>query len=309
MPAPRDHHDLATRFAPRLHLHPKEEFLPMDPEAFIEKSRLVLLQDRPGGFEPVAVFDLEQRQWDTDPPDWKHFGLSTGLVGGWEQLQVVPEDAGWSRRPHDSSLAPDGHLFALEHQTKEPSDAFDPADPPPCFYFVEERQNATWISYWFFYGFSRFLGKFAHQGDWEHLRIRIQDDTMDEALFAVHEDVYRVRRHLLSFNGDALNAYSARSRHATWWKTGSFVPLPLFKDTTPAEEVLSREERALLSDETSEEGAVWQTRLNLQPLEEQPWRLFAGAWGKAGGAAHGTGPLGPWQKRFLAPDRKIIEED
>ncbi len=173
---------------------------------------------------------------------------------------------------------------------------------------MEERQNATWISYWFFYGFSRFLSRFAHQGDWEHVRIRIQDDHVGEALFAVHEHLYRVERRHLSFQGDALTAYSARSRHATWWKTGSFLPLPLFQDTTPAEEVLSREDRALLEDETSNQGSVWDTRLNLAPLADQPWRRFAGAWGKAGKAAHGTGPLGPWQKRFLDPDREIVEE-
>ena len=65
--------------------------------------------------------------------------------------------------------------------------------------------------------------------------------------------------------------------------------------------------RSILQDETAR-GPVWDLQKNLQPLGDQPWRLFAGAWGELGGEAHATGPLGPWFKRQLDPNEKVVME-
>jgi hypothetical protein len=301
-------HELAVEFAPVMNLHPGERYFPMDAEAFVTGCRLCLVQDRPrSGFERIAVLNLTERSWDLDPDESSHFGVPVSLLADWSQLHG-PDDASWSRRPQDSSLAEDGQLFALEHHADKPSVPFDPSSPPTCYYHVQPWRDSTLISYWFFYGYSRFLAGFAHQGDWEHATLRVRDGELISGFYAVHEAKYYVEAEDLEFRDGRLQVYSAKNRHATWWKEGDHSPgIALFKDKEAIENLRSAD-RALIQDETARGGHVWDVRLDLKPLGEQPWRLYAGAWGKLGSGASGTGPLGPWYKRHLDPQDKVILE-
>jgi Vacuolar protein sorting-associated protein 62 len=293
--------EIAEKHAPILHLHPDEKYSPMDPETFLRSSRLWRVRDN----RVVSAFDVPAKAWVETPERDRLFGLPVELLFGWEALHG-PDDASWSRRPHDPTRAADGEQFALEHREVRPTAPFDPDRPPPCYYFVQSWKGSTLVSYWFFYGFSEFLGGIAHQGDWEHVSLVVRGDgTVGNGFFAVHEGKYFVEARDLSFRDGRLQTYSARGRHATWWKTGNhMIGLTFLQER---DKIANLQPEAFLQDETAA-GAAWDLRRNLRPLAEQPWRLFGGAWGKLGDAAPGTGPLGPWFKRLINPNEKVVLE-
>ena len=293
--------EMAEKFAPVMNLHPDEKLFPMDATEFVRSSRLWLARANQG----VSVYDAASEQWDTDPDDDSHFGVPVELLARWDALHG-PEDASWSRRPHDERCADDGKQYALEHSSDKPTAPFDPDSPPPCYYHAQPWRDSTLVSYWFFYGYSQFLAFIAHQGDWEHATLRIRDDKVVSGFYAVHEDKYYVEAKDLEWRDDRLQVYSAKSRHATWWKKGRHVVgLSFFQKKEKVANLEAAEWG--LQDETAA-GQAWDLRRNLQPLDEQPWRLFAGAWGKVGDAPHATGPLGPWFKRQLDPNEDVLIE-
>ncbi|HYN05599.1 MAG TPA: Vps62-related protein [Vicinamibacteria bacterium] len=292
--------EMAEKFAPIMNLHPDEEYLPMDPVEFVRNSRLW----RGRGNKVLSAFDPEAKKWVQDTGRDSHFGVPVELLSTLDVLHG-PDDASWSRRPHDKTPAADGEQYALEHPSERPTAPFDPDRPPPCFYYVQPWKNSTLVSYWFFYGYSQFLGGIAHQGDWEHASLVVHDDKVVSGFFAVHEGKYFVETEDLEWRDGRPQVYSSRSRHATWWKPGTHMVGLTFLQKQDRIANLSAE--AVLQDETAA-GPAWDLRRNLQPLAEQPWRLFGGAWGKVGDAPHATGPLGPWFKRRINPNEKVVLE-
>ena len=292
--------EIAEKHAPILYLHPEEKYFPMDPEDFVRSSRLWRAREN----RPLSAFDVHAKAWVPSPEGERLFGVPVELLAGSEELHG-PDDASWSRRPHDVSPAPDGEQYALEHPDEKPTTSFDPDRPPPCYYFVQPWKGHTLVSYWFFFGFSQFLAWIAHQGDWEHASLVVRNDgTVASGFFAVHEGKYYVRQDKLSGQDGRLRIYSAKGRHATWWKEGNHTVGLTFLQ--PRRRIADLEE-AVFQDETAA-GPAWDLRRNLRPLAQQPWRRFGGAWGKVGDAPHATGPLGPWFKRLINPKDKVVLE-
>ena len=135
----------------------------------------------------------------------------------------------------------------------------------------------------------------------------IRGGEVVSGFYAVHEDTYYVEARDLEWRDGRLQVYSAKGRHATWWKEGHHMVGLSFLQKKEKIENLEMAAEAFLEDETAA-GQAWDLRRSLQPLGEQPWRLFAGAWGRVGDAAHTTGPLGPWFKRRLDPRKEVILE-
>jgi hypothetical protein len=289
--------ELAERFAPILYLHPQEQYLPMHADEFVRSSRLW----RGRGNRVSSVFDVEAKAWVPDPGGGRLFGVPVDLLSRWDLLHG-PDDASWSRRPHDHRFRR-RRAVRLEHPRRgrrRPSPR--PAAPATT---SQPWRGHTLVSYWFFYGFSQFLAWIAHQGDWEHASLVIRKDAVVSGFFAVHEGKYFVEADDLRWRDGRLQIYSAKGRHATWWKAGEhWVGLTFLQDQ---DRIGNLEPEAVLQDETAA-GPAWDLRLNLRPLAGQPWRLFAGARGKVGDAPHATGPLGPWFKRLINPDEKVVLE-
>jgi hypothetical protein len=293
--------EIAETHAPILHLHPEEKYAPMAPETFVRSSRLWRVREN----RVLSAFDVPAKAWVENPGRDRLFGLPVELLSAWTALQG-PDDASWSRRPHDRTPAADGEQFALEHEEVRPTVSFDPDRPPPCYYHVQPWKSSTLVSYWFFYGFSQFLGGITHQGDWEHLSLVVRGDgTVASGFFAVHEGKYFVETRDLRFRDGRLLAYSSKGRHATWWKEGNHMIGLTFLQHQ--DRIANLPAEALIQDETAA-GPAWDVRRNLRPLAEQPWRLFGGAWGMVGDAAHATGPLGPWFKRLINANEKVVLE-
>ena len=75
-----------------------------------------------------------------------------------------------------------------------------------------------------------------------------------------------------------LVVYCAKGTHALYPSVGNF--------------------HILGTDKTANGGSVWSLSELVLNLSEQPWKDYAGAWGRVGERSVTTGPLGPWYKKI-----------
>ncbi len=138
--------------------------------------------------------------------------------------------------------------------------------------------------FWLFFGYNDVIA-LSHEGDWEHLIVEVKDSKIEGAWLSSHTSLNHhesplfrsaTKLEIKDFNGrQQLTIYCSKGTHALY--------------ATVAE--------ATYPDKTNY-GYQWRVTDNAQTLSEQPWYLFAGAWGEVGSLKESTGPLGPWYKRF-----------
>ena len=161
-------------------------------------------------------------------------------------------------------------------------------------YVKENGQKVKYIDFWLFFGYNEVFVS-AHEGDWEHLMVEMIDNKINgcwlssHASFGYHSNslIYRSSSQLKieTINGrQQLTVYCAIGTHALYAGIGKY---PVFNIAG-----------VQLGFDNTSDGYHWKITDNMVPLSEEPWKLFAGAWGEVGQIASATGPLGPWYKRF-----------
>lgn len=271
--------DFAGAHAPLVRLHSSDRFRPMAPEVFIADSRLRMYDRRQQAHMPLhPVLNLSSLAWERPPAvrallGRDFFGPPPDLL---DSLALHPD--GRNRRPFDPKAASRDNLF-LEHRHKTPRGVVDPTGVVPTYYYWKSiGEGRGLLTYWFFYGYSRYqrlADLFGHQGDWEHVSVIFSPDLdVEGAYFAAHGRPTRVDAGDLETTQGRIVVYSAREAHASYPSAGDHRD----GDVTDA-------------------GPRWETWRHLEALSVQPWRRFAGAWGAVGQLASTTGPLGPWYKR------------
>ncbi len=276
--------------APILKLHPNETCWPMDPIEFIKQSRFRHHQ----GLGADQGYNKRVKQWidgDKDAPEY--YDIPVDFIN---RYTVWKNDE--NRRPRDCNRGSHWNVF-LEPKGK-PSGHPDPTGNVPVFYYqcavdtskipkkerdlfgikVEQFQR---ISYWWFMGYNEAPATIDHQGDWEHVTMRFENDKIIGVHFARHEEpVNFLPVDQLRTLGDKVIVFSAKGTHASYPTPGNRKLILGFED------------------EVVDGGYAWDTSQNLASLLSQPWRDYAGAWGRVGETAATTGPLGPWHKRHKA---------
>lgn len=138
------------------------------------------------------------------------------------------------------------------------------------------------VTFWFFYGYSTAPDQLplstscCHEGDWEHISIRLGPGNQPEAVayFKHHErtptpipwnEVQKDR------DGHPY-VYVARGGHASYHNTDC---------------------GGLPYGDRCGTGTTWETWRNVDPARTQPWYGFGGGWGGPGTGNNRTGPTGP----------------
>jgi hypothetical protein len=93
---------------------------------------------------------------------------------------------------------------------------------------VVDSNGALWLQYWFWYFFNDYnlIGSFLkaglHEGDWEMIQIRLQDETPDLAVYAQHAtaDSRRWNQVDLVPGTQRPFVYVARGSHASYFEPG-----------------------------------------------------------------------------------------
>jgi len=259
------------QYAPFVYLAPRERFGPMSAGRFVGQASLSWAHDDFPCNEDHEV----ARRTTVDPTRLGNGGYEHQIANAVCDDHGDPHGSDELTRPRqgDKGDVPQNEGFYLNipnslHERRR-------ADVP-VFYEYEPR---SFVTYWFFYAFNDSPGAelFDHEGDWERISVRLNDD--DEAVtvaYYAHEG-YCTRpwseagRH----NGHPL-AYSARGTHATYPWLGEY-PIA----------------GGLATDITGR-GLGWATYERLRNARTRAWYGYGGAWGEVGERVETTGPLDPY---------------
>ncbi|MGE0145579.1 MAG: Vps62-related protein [Planctomycetota bacterium] len=256
-----------TQFAPIVRIHPVEEYRPMSPDEFIARSRF----RHHRGWQSDQGFHRNTFQWvTTDSHDPVYYGMPPHVLDSY----ALHAD-GRNRRPRDGNSGDSYNVF-LQSAGRLTGPTV-PTGVVPAYYHYRRVGSRHEIQYWWFCGFNDSFASFNHQGDWEHVTVRVERRAIVGVYFAAHEGGQYVAANAgLRFVRGRPLVYMAKGSHASYYTTGTWM--------------------AGL-DVASDSGPEWDTSRVLRSLATQPWRNFAGAWGEVGSIATTTGPLGPWHKR------------
>lgn len=254
--------DVVANRAPRVRIHPEEQFFPLSSHTFVDHSDLRWSHN--SGCLDHGV--------DTTPSETSMSGGTTydhqeasntwcDHYGTWWQ----PDDI---VAPHQDG-GPGGNegLFLDLENAYRDGQGFG-GDEPVYYKFV----SGSRIDYWFHWGYSQTLNIGAHEGDWERISVRLNDSNEPQEVqyFQHHTSCTLAWSDAPKYNG-----------HPVLWATkeahGSY---PAGAD-------------AHSGDRISGDGPLWNTQGNLDGLGSIDWYGYAGGWGEVGNFADTTGPWGP----------------
>ena len=273
------------RFRVIVALHPGERHYPMNPLDFIRLSRFRRHID---GGEDYGYNKNTGSFVSGNSHAEEYYNIPVATINSYYVKEKGTEM--YNVRPKDKASA------GLEEVFLEPDDNlcgdFYPNGRIPVFTYSTFYTKVTGESgerreFWLFYGYDDVdTGglRLSHQGDWERVILDIVNDKIQGAWLDQHgSSKYHTADQLELSEVDGiqtLRVYSARGLHATYNKVGEFDrPVGAAHDHTG-------------------NGYQWEITSCTEPLNEQPWKLYAGAWGEVGAMADTTGPLGPWHKIY-----------
>ena len=296
--------------APVVYLHPEERLFPVAPDAFVTLSDLKWNHDGGcpdrtlAGVAKIVPASLGRRD-----------GRYTGRKAGPTYRRCARTGPSYAppdfTRPLDDRNVTGDEGFFLRYTGPA---AGSTAGPWPVHY---EHVPGRYVAYWFFYAESRpvkvgegviervvasrwldTLG--THQGDWEHVTIRLDGEQPVEVAFYSHGSPRILPWSAVEKEGGRLVVYAAKGSHASY---GS--------PSTERGERRCFRNLGCIVDPTAR-GRRWETSRLLADARTRPWFGFGGGWGALGqwyraegivGRRRETaGPLGPSQwKTEVAP--------
>ncbi|EHR68958.1 hypothetical protein BurJ1DRAFT_0059 [Burkholderiales bacterium JOSHI_001] len=256
--------DLARKYAPVLILPPGQYNLPADPQAFIEHARL--RQDVNWGRDRTLGDNTNRKTGD-------NFGAA------------------------DVAAAGPGQYLDLDNAQRGQLGRAD----APIFYEVDNPQNPTKVTYWFFYAYNDGPTKQNHEGDFERITIEFDPVTQQptQANYSAHNNSHTQPAAYADVQKDPATGrplvYVAGGSHASYVVPGEHATeAPFFKDHTPTD--TNRDGRINGSD-----GAVRiDTAGQLRDVTQQAWYPSAGEglqWGEIGQFEATSGPRGPSRQK------------
>lgn len=274
-------------------LNEKETHFPMTADDFIVLSRFRI-------HHPNAADSGYNKETNSfiygNEHSLKYYNIPVGVINS--KYSTVKHKLLFNVRPHDDmSVGDDGYFLQTFDNLRGDS---SPNGRVPGYVRSLEYQDVdgvkvTYVDIWIFFGYNEKTLS-SHQGDWENIMVKVVDDKISGAYLSHHGSLsfnpspakFKAARELniTSVNGrQQLTVYCAEGSHALYASVGKF-PILNILGWKPDPDV------------TTENGYKWKVTANLLPISDQPWHLYAGAWGQVGNAGYTTGPLGPWYKRF-----------
>lgn len=266
------HADVWQDRAPRARLHPNEVSWPMSAATFVAHSSLIWAHD--GGCNDKVHASRgninSTTLGDGGYKDRQKESLANGCDDKGSTYDSNDDAAPWdSGGPGDDA---EGFFLDLDNSYRD-GDGF--AGTEPVYY---RASSGNWVEYWFHYGKSNIvhLAGYAHEGDWEHIAIRMSDSNVpQEVEYSYHHykctlpwsDAPKVNGHPVVWIANQAHGSYPAGADAPWY------------------------------DDISGDGKLWVAASNLDRLADQAWYPYGGAWGEVGTANDTTGPQGPHPTR------------
>jgi hypothetical protein len=244
---------LARRFAPVVYLHPDDQFRPASVEWYLRRVQMRFAVRGGGDAQILGKGQVTA----TALVSQSHNGQRSGSGYPSEFFLQIPNDD-------------------QEEETRRGSLA-----NAPCYSHVTSTRRGKEIQYWFFYPYSGNIadvGNFAHEGDWEHITVRLAqgNTSISEVYYAAHEGGawHPARR---AVNRGRPVVYSALHSHASYPTVGE------------------QPRRGILPNDVTAAGPGWDCANRLVHLDvpRPAWLRYSGRWGEIGNLDFTTGPRGP----------------
>ena len=249
---------LLQRFAPVVLLAPGERAKPANVDWFLDRARL-----------------------DPDPNAPRLRVTQASLLGDWEAVLRA-----MGRRV--ARLKP--------HRAARPGSA-DPRDWATYGHVYRARDGGVLVQYWFFYPFNDFHWLFDHEGDWEHVTVRLDARHRPVGAWYARHDFCAPGRWFrwgdLGREGDHAVVLSARGSHASYADADDV----LFFDRActsrdPAD--AARHGCTVWRTWSAETGGIVNTGPRDHPRARAEFVAWPGEWGTVGWMGRDSGgPLGP----------------
>jgi len=272
---------LLRRFAPVVRLHPTDENRPSSAEWYLQRTQM--------------------RFHHSDCSDCQILNKGQVTTAN-ASLQSHLNKSGWPSCSHSGPLeysdmrsSPSRFFLQIPNDSAEMTTRLGaPSTSWTCYAHVRRAPGSTQydLQYWLFYPYNgdSSAGPGAHEGDWEHVTVRVSSDgsAVTSMYFSAHdnEGKWYSPSQLYYANGRPV-AYSAWHTHASYPGPGTWTrgfPKP--------------------SDATSDGGPAWDclnSVFNLgergAPLNGKTWLNYSGRWGEIGafgGSCLGLCFSGPW---------------
>jgi hypothetical protein len=273
-------HVLMNRFAPRIRLHMNDPYRPASVDWFLDRVHMRFHHENncPDhqilDLGEVNTINLITRQHSPNVVLCAHDQTRSFSSSGNEERAFflqIPNDSNetLTRRgttPEDWTCY--AHVFPSSSSNNVPAGNID-------------------IQYWMFYPFNGAWDSSAfsvHEGDWEHVTVRVDADTLEPLSFyiAAHAGGERLPWDEVRCTDDGHPvSYSALDTHAGYPTDGTF-----WVD--------------IRADDTSLLGPIWDCGDRLINLGERnntlpgaSWNTYNGHWGEIGSGGDKSGPHGP----------------
>lgn len=197
----------------------------------------------------------------------------------------------------------DKHHFFL--QVKNDDDHKGSSDPSDWKVYVHSypTMQGVDIEYWYFFAYNDNIGTFNHEGDWEHITVRLDSNlAVFKVLYYAHGDPDeknanevewldgKIGEHPLIWIADGSHAsyYRDGSECNSNWQEGSD------KSCQTKDEYRWFTWSGGRSDLAGYQGfGIVQVGETMYPLNGQTWIKYSGRWGEVGETGDTSGPPGP----------------
>lgn len=259
--------DAVVNLAPRLKLHPYEYAFPMSAITFVERARLRWAHDSScNDWEATEYGGIDINRIDND-----YFHAATNDVCDHETFN-------WGSSAPTRPLSDggpsgaEGFFMQLQDQYED-GEGFAGTEP-----VYVQFNPSDYILYWFHYGSSYYLDYRAHEGDWERIAIRLDNDNHGVEVW-YH---YHTNSCTLSWS----DAPKFNGHPTVWVARGAHGSYPPGADTFFGDKISGASNR------------TWEAKDNLDMVTDTAWYPYGGAWGEIGTTSDTTGPMGPHPSRY-----------
>jgi hypothetical protein len=326
---------IATCYAPQLRFHPSEQYFPMDPADWIVNNDLLWATNNcPDQEARYAATGQKARRLSSrvDAADltngtYQHQEVNRLCNGAGKQYQTTDYTRPFSdntanngiSRPtrNNGTLLGTAEGFYLNNAGVAPAgNVIGGGVVAPMF--VEEHPPAgstgRKISYWVFYGYDPkgpgiLDNIFEHEGDWEHITIEFTtNDIPTNVIYAAHgKDCAAVQYAWPNPANSSPISLTSGTHPVVYVAQGTHASYPTGSIDTDANRSLCGDPLVSSTDDTAPTWSVaWDSWNNPQPVNNQCWFGFGGAWGEtastlAARPSQSTGPDGPPFNSKLTP--------
>lgn len=273
---------IPLKYAPKLTLHPDEQWFPLSASTFLGNSKLVWSHD--DGCRDDGSFGYNVNKYD----------LASGVFAHWEATDGCDHfGTKWKSNEDVAPFAnggPSGNRegFALNLLDEFRDGNGLQGDEPVYYRYVAK----SYLMYWFHYGYSftdvRGPVNGHHEADWERIAIKLDPDTNAPRrvqYFHHYESCTLPWSSVPKSNTYHPSVWVARGAHGSY----------------PAGNHNQDGYGGGVIDRMSGSGPVWWGTRNLKNVIAEPWYGYGGGWGAVGKFSYYTGPAGPSQFKGSKP--------